>query len=79
MRRIFRRRAPDASHARVVCFFFTGEFLTKMMPKCGCAIEGAGAVDQMKIHAYSLVETFLSFTARSGNVSFTPDGPYGSI
>ena len=37
-----------------------------MMPKCGCAIEGAGAVDQMKMHARSLVDitdgTFLSYT-----------------
>ena len=33
----------------------------KLMPKCCCAIEGAGAVDQMKIQAYSLVETFPSF------------------
>ena len=32
-----------------------------MMPKCGCAIEGAGAMDQMKIQAYSFVETFPSF------------------
>ena len=42
-----------------------------MMPKCGCAMEGAGAVDQMKIHAYSLVDitdgTFLSNTMMSGS------------
>ena len=61
MGRIFRRRAPDAFHARVVCYVSAEEFLTKLMPKCCCAIEGAGAVDQMKIQAYSLVETFPSF------------------
>ena len=66
MGRKFRRRAPHASHARAVCYVSTEEFLTKIMPKCGCVIEGAGAVDQMKTHARSLVDitdgTFLSYT-----------------
>ena len=55
-RNIDRRRAPQASHTRAVCYVSTEEFLTRMMPKCGCAMEGAGAVDQMKIHAYRFVD-----------------------
>ena len=60
------RRAPHTSHARAVCYVSTKDFLTKMMPKCDCATEGAGAVDQMTILAYSLVDitdgTVLSYT-----------------
>ena len=64
-------KGPQVSHTRAVCYVSTEEFLSRMMPKCGCALEGAGAVDQMKIHAHSLVDitdgTFLSYTMMSGS------------
>ena len=40
------------------------------------AVEGAGAVGQMKMYAYSFVETFTKFHCW---VTFTPDGRYNAI